>query len=70
MVRKHADRYWIERAFQDAKTSLGMADYQARGWVAWQHHMSMVMLAMLFMIRERDDPGTRRSQGQDDRRDR
>ncbi len=47
-----------------------MADYQARGWVAWQHHMSMVMLAMLFMIRERDDPGTRRSQGQDDRRDR
>lgn len=53
MVRKHADRYWIERAFQDAKTSLGMADYQARGWVAWQHHMSMVMLAMLFMIRER-----------------
>jgi len=53
MVRKHADRYWIERAFQDAKTSLGMADYQARGWLAWQHHMSMVMLAMLFMIRER-----------------
>lgn len=54
MVRKHAGRYWIERAFQDAKTSLGMADYQARGWVAWQHHMSMVVImAMPFMIRER-----------------
>jgi len=53
MVRKHGDRYWIERGFQDGKTSLGMADYQARGWVAWHHHMAMVMLAMLFMIRER-----------------
>lgn len=53
LVKKHADRYWIERGFQDGKTSLGMADYQARGWLAWHHHMSMVMLAMLFMIRER-----------------
>jgi hypothetical protein len=25
-VRKHAVRYWIERGFQDAKTSLGMTD--------------------------------------------
>ena len=53
LVKKHADRYWVERGFQDGKTSLGMADYQARGWLAWHHHMSMVMLAMLFMIRER-----------------
>lgn len=53
LVRKHADRYWIERSFQDGKTSLGMADYQARGWLAWHHHMTMVMLAMLFMLRER-----------------
>jgi hypothetical protein len=53
LVRKHAVRYWIERSFQDAKTSLGMADYQARGWPAWHHHMAMVMLAMLFLLRER-----------------
>lgn len=53
LVQQHARRFWIERSFQDAKTSLGMADYQARGWLAWQHHMSMVMLAMLFMMKER-----------------
>lgn len=53
LVRKHAVRYWIERSFQDAKTSVGMADYQARGWVAWHHHMALVMLAMLFLLRER-----------------
>jgi SRSO17 transposase len=43
----------VERCFQDAKTSVGMADYQARGWIAWHHHMALVMLAMLFVVRER-----------------
>lgn len=53
LVQKRAARYWIERCFQDAKTSVGMADYQARGWIAWHHHMALVMLAMLFVVRER-----------------
>jgi SRSO17 transposase len=53
LVQKRAARYWIERCFQDAKTSVGMADYQARGWIAWHHHMALVMLAMLFIVRER-----------------
>jgi SRSO17 transposase len=53
LVQKRATRYWIERCFQDAKTSVGMADYQARGWIAWHHHMALVMLAMLFVLRER-----------------
>ena len=53
LIRKHAMRFWIERCFQDAKTSIGMADYQARVWLAWHHHMALVMLAMLFMLRER-----------------
>jgi SRSO17 transposase len=46
-------RYFIERSFQDAKTSLGLADYQTRGWLAWHHHMALVMLAMLFQLCER-----------------
>ena len=45
--------YWIERIFQDAKSSVGMADYQARGWIAWHHHMALVMLALLFLLKER-----------------
>lgn len=53
LVQKRATRYWIERCFQDAKTSVGMADYQARGWIAWHHHMALVTLAMLFVLRER-----------------
>lgn len=48
-----AQRYWVERPFQDAKNECGMGDYQARGWLAWHHHMTMVMMAMLFMIEQR-----------------
>jgi SRSO17 transposase len=46
-------RYWVERAFEDAKSECGMADYQVRKWSAWQHHMALVMMAMLFMLSER-----------------
>ena len=53
LVQKHAARFWIERVFEDGKTSVGMADYQARGWIPWHHHMSLVMLALLFLLKER-----------------
>ena len=43
-------RFWVERAIEDAKTSAGLADYQVRNWDGWHHHMAMVMLALLFML--------------------
>ena len=46
-------RYWVERAFEDAKGECGLADYQALGWRAWHHHVTMVMLAMLFIAEQR-----------------
>ncbi|MBF0614927.1 MAG: IS701 family transposase [Magnetococcales bacterium] len=46
-------RFWIERAFQNAKSESGMADYQARSWASWHHHMALVGMAMLFMLEER-----------------
>src|SRR5690554_4463128 len=53
LVKKAACRFFIERAFQDAKTSAGMADYQVRLWNSWHHHRGMVMLALLFMTTEK-----------------
>jgi SRSO17 transposase len=53
LVAMACARYFIERGFQDAKSSLGLADYQTRGWQAWHHHMALVLLAMLFQLRER-----------------
>ena len=46
-------RFWIERAFQDAKSELGMADYEVRGWRGWHHHQTLVCLALLFTLKER-----------------
>ncbi len=51
--RMEAQRFWIERAFEDAKSEASMADYQVRTWVAWHHHMALVSMAMLFMTRYR-----------------
>lgn len=46
-------RFFVERSFQDAKTTAGMDQYQIRGWLAWHHHMAMVMMSMLFMLETR-----------------
>jgi SRSO17 transposase len=48
-----AQRYFIEQAFGDAKGQVGMAQYQVRGWMAWHHHMALVMMAMLFLTKQR-----------------
>lgn len=48
-----AQRYWVERAFQEAKSELGMSDYQVRKWDAWHHHMALVMLSLSFIVKER-----------------
>jgi SRSO17 transposase len=45
-------RYWVERTFEDAKGECGLADYQALGWRSWHHHVTMVMLAMLFIAEQ------------------
>ncbi len=48
-----AQRFWIERAFQDAKSHVGMAQYQARQWPSWHRHMALVMMATQFMLEAR-----------------
>ncbi len=42
-------RYWIEHAFHEAKSQLGMAQYQVRVWDGWHHHMALVCMGLLFV---------------------
>lgn len=53
LAKAQAQRYWIERSFQDCKASCGMKDYQIRGWIGWHHHMALVILSLLFMLEQR-----------------
>jgi SRSO17 transposase len=42
-------RHEVEAYFEDAKSYLGMAQYETRSWIGWHHHMSLVALAHLFI---------------------
>ncbi len=48
-----SQRFWIEAAFHDSKSELGMADYEVRSWVAWHHHMALVCMAHTFVLKEK-----------------
>lgn len=50
-----SQRYWVERNFDDGKNELGMSDYQVRKWKGWHHHHAIVLMAMLFMLKEQID---------------
>ena len=53
LVRVAAHRHHIEQAFQFAKSECGLAHYEVRSWVGWQHHMTLSMLALWFLVLER-----------------
>lgn len=53
LIHVHVQRIWIERSFEDAKSHLGLAHYQVRGWRAWHHHMAMCLLGMWLLLRHR-----------------
>jgi SRSO17 transposase len=53
LVRVSGLRWPIETCFEEAKGSLGMADYQTRFWRGWHHHMTLVILAHHFVVRLR-----------------
>lgn len=57
-VAKAAHR--IEECFERGKGEAGMADYEVRNWVGWQHHQTLSLLAAWFLTLE-----TRRGEKKD-----
>jgi SRSO17 transposase len=47
-------RFRVEEFFEEGKSYLGMAQYEARAWSSWHHHMSLVALAHLFVTLTRE----------------
>ena len=50
LAEMSGSRYWIERTFEDGKGIAGLGDYQVRNWTGWHHHMTMTLLAMLYIM--------------------
>lgn len=42
-------RFRVEEYLEEGKSYLGMAQYEARSWSSWHHHMSLVALAHVFV---------------------
>ena len=50
-------RWTIEQDFQAAKGECGLDEYETRGWVGWHHHTALSMLALLFLVLQRQRLG-------------
>lgn len=48
-------RYFVERANQDAKSEVGWDELQARKYRGWEHHLALVILAVWFLAQTRWD---------------
>lgn len=53
LVRVAAHRHHVEQVFQLAKGECGLDHYEVRSFVGWHHHMTLSMLALLFLTLER-----------------
>jgi SRSO17 transposase len=53
LLYRQMQRFWVEQSLKDAKSELGMAAYQVRTWRAWHHHITLTMVALLFMLQQK-----------------
>jgi SRSO17 transposase len=49
MARVAKREWYVEPCFRDLKQEVGLSDYEARKWRAWHHHVTLCMLAGLFL---------------------
>ena len=53
LAYRQSKRYFVEKAFREAKKELGLNQYQTRSAESWHKHMAMIMLAQLFLNEEK-----------------
>ena len=57
VVQAHGRRHGIEEMLQAGKGDVGLGHYEMRSWVGWHHHMTLSLLALWFLILEKDRLG-------------
>jgi SRSO17 transposase len=56
----HGRRHGVEEVLQAGKGEVGLGQYEVRSWVGWHHHMTLSLLALWFLVRERGRLGKKR----------
>jgi len=49
MAQVAKQEWFVEPCFRDLKQEVGLADYEARKWSSWHHHVALCLLAGLFL---------------------
>jgi SRSO17 transposase len=57
LVRAKGKHQQIEQMLQEGKGEVGLDHYEVRSWVGWHHHMTLSLLALLFLALERGRVG-------------
>ncbi len=57
IVWAHDDRHRIEEMFELGNGEVGLDHYEVRSWVGWHHHMTLSLLALWFLVQERQRVG-------------
>jgi SRSO17 transposase len=57
LARVAMSRWPIETEFEDEKSQVALDEYEVRGWAAWHHHITMCMLASVFLLRLQQEWG-------------
>jgi len=57
LLRVKRQRHRIEELFEAAKGEAGLAHYEVRSYVGWHHHITLSLLALWFLILERQRLG-------------
>lgn len=50
LAQVRGSRWTIEEDFQSGKGDCGLDEYETRGWVGWHHHTALSMLALAFLV--------------------
>lgn len=53
LAQAHACRHRGEEVFEEGKGEVGLGQYEVRRWDGWHHHMTLSLLALWFVNRER-----------------
>ncbi len=65
MVQAGHHRWPVEDCFLRGKQEVGMDDYEVRGWRGWHHHMTLVMMALWFLVLQKRRLGEKIQHGHD-----